>query len=294
LKRSNRLMLVFGVLLAVVAFGGVLIFGAGSGSAQPAAPTTVKVVTAVANVTLGTALDLPQLATVDMDVALAVDTYTDPNLLVGKVVRRTVLQGEAFKSTDFQAAAGLTSVDLTSSLKAGQVAVAISVDQVSGLGGLIQGGDFVDVLLTMTDQPSPAKAPVVLPLADPKTGFPWTTVPESDLNNTTIKVLVQNVQVLGLVGGASAAATNGTDSTGGAATDPNTGQPVSTAKLVILSVTPQQAELVSFAQVDGNLSLLLRSPGDAAAADAKTTGVTLRELVDHYGVLPPRVIDTTP
>jgi Flp pilus assembly protein CpaB len=286
-------MLVFGVLLAVVAFGGVLIFGAGSGSAQPAAPTTVKVVTAVANVTLGTALELPQLATVDMDVALAVDTYTDPNLLVGKVVRRTVLQGEAFKSTDFQAAAGLSSVDLTSSLKAGQVAIAVNVDQVDGLGGLIQGGDFVDVLLTMTDQPSPPKAPVVLPNADPATGYPFTKVPDELLNNTTIKVLVQNVQVLGLVG-ASAAATNGTDSTGGAATDPNTGQPVSTAKLVILSVTPQQAELVRFAQVDGNLSLLLRSPGDAAVADAKTTGVTLRELVDHYGVLPPRVIDTTP
>jgi Flp pilus assembly protein CpaB len=290
-------MLVFGVLLAVVAFGGVLIFGAGSGNAQPAAPATVKVVTAAANVSLGTALDLTQLGTTDMEVALAVDTYTDPNQLVGKVVRRTVLQGEAFKSSDFQAAAGLSPVDVTSSLKAGQVAIAINVDQVSGLGGLIQAGDNVDVLLTMTDQPSPAKAPVVLPVADAVTGFPWTSVEENDLNNTTIKVLVQNVQVLGMVSAASTASNtaSGTDSTSGsAAVDPNTGQPVSSSKLMILSVTPQQAELVRFAQADGNLSLLLRSPADAAAADVKTTGVTLRELVDHYGVLPPRVIDTTP
>jgi Flp pilus assembly protein CpaB len=226
-----------------------------------------------------------------MDVTLAVDTYHDPNELVGKVVRRTVLQGETFKSSDFQSAAGLSALDVTSSLKAGQVAVAVKVDDITGLGGLIQGGDYVDVLLAMTDQPSPPKAPVVLPIPDPATGFPWTEVTDNDLNNTTIKLLVQNVQVLGFVG-TPAAAASGTEGT--PAVDPNTGQPAVSSKVAILSVTPQEAELVRFAQIDGNLSLLLRSPGDSAAADAKTTGVTLRELVDHYGVLPPRVIDTAP
>jgi Flp pilus assembly protein CpaB len=289
-------MLVFGVLLAVVAFGGVIIFGAGSGSAQPAPPTTQKVVTAAANVTLGTALDLPQLATIDMPVVDALDTYADPNQLVGKVVRRTVLQGEAFKSSDFLAAVGLSPVDVTSSLKAGHVAIAVPLDQVSGLAGLIQGGDYVDVLLAMTEQEK--KDPVVLQGTDPVTGALWGAVVQPDLNHTTIKVLVQNVQVLGIVGGSSSASNtstaNGTDASGGAATDPNTGAPITTAKLAILSVTPQQAEQVRFAQIDGNLSLLLRSPEDSAAADTKTTGITLRELVDHYGVLPPRVIYTTP
>jgi Flp pilus assembly protein CpaB len=295
LKRSNRLMLVFGVLLAVVAFGGVLLFGAGSGTAQPAAPTTVKVVTAAADVSLGTALTLTELGTVDMDIALSLDTYHESSQLVGMVVRRTVHQGDAFKTTDFLAAPGVSAADVTSGLKAGQVAVAISVDQVAGVGSLIQAGDSVDVMLALSDQPEPPRAPVVVPLKDPVTGYPWTPVPPQELNNTSIKVLVQNVQVLGLVGGsssASAATTDGTDST--AATDPNTGQPAVKASIVILSVTPQEAELVRFAQLDGNLSLLLRSPGDAGAADVKTTGVTLRELVDHYGVLPPRVIDTTP
>jgi Flp pilus assembly protein CpaB len=290
LKRSNRLMLVFGVLLAVVAFGGVLMFGAGSGNAKPAPPTTVKVVTAAADIPLGTALDVTQLGSVDMEVALAVDTYRDSSQLVGKVVRRTVHLGDAFKSTDFQAAAGVSSVDVTSSLAAGQVAMAVTVDQVTGVGSLIQAGDSVDVMLTATDQPDPGKAPVVLPIPDKDTGMPFTKVDNENLNNTTIKVLVQNVQVLGIV--ASAAATNGTDA-GTATTDAN-GVPTPTTSTLILSVTPQEAELVRFAQVDGNLSLLLRSPGDTKAADVPTTGVTLRELVDHYGVLPPRVIDTTP
>ena len=50
--------------------------------------------------------------------------------------------------------------------------------------------------------------------------------------------------------------------------------------------------MVRFAQLDGNLYLLLRAPADVAAADVETTGITLRELVDRHGVLPPRVIIT--
>ena len=57
-------------------------------------------------------------------------------------------------------------------------------------------------------------------------------------------------------------------------------------------MTPQQAELIRFTQLDGNLSLVLRAPGDAEAAPVTTTGITLRELVDRFGVLPPRIILT--
>ena len=52
--------------------------------------------------------------------------------------------------------------------------------------------------------------------------------------------------------------------------------------------------MVRFAQEGDpmNLYLLLRSPADVAAEDVETTGITLRELVDRHGVLPPRVIIT--
>ena len=109
------------------------------------------------------------------------------------------------------------------------------------------------------------------------------SIPDTLLNHTTIKVLVQNVQVLGTTAPPISSGQGGT-------VDPNTGKPAATATVVILSVTPQQAEEIRFAELDGNLSLLLRSPQDAAAADVTTTGVTLRELVDDHGVLPPRVV----
>ncbi|MEA2676474.1 MAG: hypothetical protein QOJ81_615, partial [Chloroflexota bacterium] len=60
--------------------------------------------------------------------------------------------------------------------------------------------------------------------------------------------------------------------------------------IVVLAVTAQQSEIVRYGQLDGNISLVLRAPGDAGAPDAATTGITLRWLVDHYGVLPPQAV----
>jgi pilus assembly protein CpaB len=272
-------MLLVGVLLAVVAFGGVLMFGSRSGNSGPAQPQTVSVVTALRDIPLGTRLVDTDLGTADMPTGEAVDTYRDAALLRGLVVRRTVMAGRPFTSADFQSGSA-NALDVTTGLKAGQRAMAVAVNSLSGVGSLIQAGDFVDVMLAITDQPDPNKAPVVAEFRDPL-GLPVTKLQDEWLNNTTIKVLVQNVQVLGTI-----LPTVNADQAQAASSDE---QP---QNLAVLSVTPQQAELIRFAQLDGNLYLLLRSPEDVAAADVETTGVTLRELVDQWGVLPPRVIIT--
>ena len=70
---------------------------------------------------------------------------------------------------------------------------------------------------------------------------------------------------------------------------------------MILAVTPQQAEVIKFAQMDASVTLLLRSAEDfidPLTGEAKvpetveTTGVILKTLVDLYGVLPPEIIQT--
>jgi Flp pilus assembly protein CpaB len=275
LKRSNRLMLVFGVLLAIVAFGGVLLFGSGSGDSTPPPPDTAAVVTAAVDVPLGTALDASMLTTVQKPLDETTDTYSDPTDLIGHVVRQTVRQGQTFTSAVFDAGTGLNAPDVTSNLAPGQVAMAINVDPVAGVGSLIQTGDHVDVVLALYD--SDGKNPVVYPSkGDPE--LQRALMDDSMLNNTTVKVLVQNVQVLGTL---RAPTPDGSDTS------------TLTDMTVILSVTPQQAEMVRFTQADGNLSLLLRSPEDADAPDAVTTGITLRTLVDTYGVLPPQMVTTT-
>jgi Flp pilus assembly protein CpaB len=66
--------------------------------------------------------------------------------------------------------------------------------------------------------------------------------------------------------------------------DPSVVQP---DMIAVLAVSPQQAEVIRFAQLDGNVSLALRSPADFSSGAVTTSGVTLQQLVDNYGVLPP-------
>jgi pilus assembly protein CpaB len=277
-------MLTLGVLLAVVAFGGVLLFGSTPGNTAPgdAQGGNVTVVTAAQDVLLGTPLDAALLATIEMPTADATGTYRDPAQLLGLVVRRTVRQGEAFKSTDFSTTVGVDAPEIASNLAPGERAMAIAIDPLSAVGALVQVGDFVDVMLAITDQPDPTKFPAAGAFTD-EAGLPISLISADAINNTSIKILVQNVQVLGIL-----APPLGPE--GGAEEDPNTGLPLSGRGIAIISVTPQEAELVRFAQLDGNLSLIMRSPADAASPDQETTGVTLRQLVDEHGVLPPRPV----
>ena len=104
---------------------------------------------------------------------------------------------------------------MTQALKPGQVGIAVSVDSLTGVGNLIQDGDYVDVVLSESVQ-------VVINApkggASSSNGAPFTSLGDV-ANNTSIKVLVQNVQVVGHA--AAAANPDGTQQV-----DPNTGQPV--------------------------------------------------------------------
>jgi Flp pilus assembly protein CpaB len=217
----------------------------------------------------------------DVPVADAALGFQNTDVLVGRVVRQTIPAGTVLTPSVFQSSGTTNAVDVTQALKPGQVAISVSVDSLTGVGNLIQDGDFVDVVLSESVQ-------VVINAPKGGTsssnGAPFTSLGDV-ANNTSVKVLVQNVQVVG-----HAAAVANPD--GSQQVDPNTGQPVTGEQVLILSVTPQQAEIIRFGQTDANakLGLILRAPSDDSAADVETTGVTLRELVDKYGVLPPQTI----
>jgi Flp pilus assembly protein CpaB len=170
--------------------------------------------------------------------------------------------------------------------------LAVQVDQVSGVGTVIKTGDYVDM---------------VIGIAADK--FPVITLNPTDnsvqvlagLNNTSVKLLLQGLQVMGtLLPPAAPPANSGTatppPTTGGGPTTLN-GQ----SQIVILAVTAQQAEVVKFAQLDGSVTLALRSIDDFVdpatgqplpPTSAETTGIILKTLVDSYGVLPPELVQT--
>jgi len=170
--------------------------------------------------------------------------------------------------------------------------MAVQVDQVSGVGTLTQAGDFVDMVVGFTAD----KFPVVTVNPDDAT---ITTV--AGVNGTSVKALLQGVQVVGTLLPPPPAETtdpNAPAPSGGPSTTLNGQQ-----QIVILAVNTQQAEVIKYAQLDGSISLVLRATKDfvdpvtgdplppETIVPVTTSGITLKTLVDDYGVLVPELVE---
>jgi Flp pilus assembly protein CpaB len=208
--------------------------------------------------------------------------------VVGKTARQTVAVG-AYVPQSAISGTGSIAVDIAGELNPGERAMAISVDELHGVGTLIQPGDRVDVVFTFTSVGADPEIPVVL-LVPRSANF---TCPDNKLacdlglksNPVSVKVVVQNVRVVGtLLSGPN------TQAGGAQTTPPPDAGPVLTGRteLVMLAVNAQQAEVLRYGQTLASpMTLLLRSPQDAAAAADDTSGIILKNLLEEYGVLPP-------
>jgi Flp pilus assembly protein CpaB len=291
LKRSNRLILLIGVFLAALAFVLVVILlgGKGAGTGTPATnvpPAKVPVVVAARNIALGVTITTDMVATQDVvPTAVLAGAFAAPSQVIGQVIRQSLTEGQ-------QLTAGIFSqTNQSFEVPAGFSAIAVQVDQVTGAGTLIQAGDYVDVVA----QISPA-FPLVLANGSICAAVPpQPQVPDACYDHTSVKVLLQGIQVVATLlppppaaadGAAPAAPTDGTTALNGQ------------QEIVLLAVTQQQAEVIKFAQADGGvngLSLTLRSPKDFVDASGnpivpvtvKTTGLILKTMIDSWGVLPP-------
>jgi pilus assembly protein CpaB len=283
--------MIMGVFLAVVAFVGVLALGNRPAEAADQQIPMTYVVVSKMLVSPGTALGAAHLDVKQIPEAEAPATaYRDPNLLVGSVVRRTVAHGQTFDAADFQSQGSARGDDVVRNLKPGLRAMAVKVDQVTGVGTLIQPGDRVDVVIAISDADQKFQ---VIGDDKPNKEYPDTrfykTI-EDLINTTSVKVLVQNAEVLGTLLQAPPPGSGAAPDASPAPTTNGGMQLTAQEQVVIVAVAPQDVEKIRFGQLDGNLSLVLRSTGDAAATPVDTTGVTLRELVEKHGVLPPKSV----
>jgi Flp pilus assembly protein CpaB len=295
LKRSNRLVLLIGIFLAIVAFVLVLVTIGnpnGGGPKASVAPTTQQYVVAAKDIPLGARIQQDDLTYHEVPVGTGpTNGFTDTASVIGQIARQPAATG-GYVTTD---TVGSNDGQIqTLDCPTGLVCIAVQVDQVSGVGTLTQAGDHVDMIVGLTAD----KFPVVTVNPDDAS---ITTV--AGLNGTSVKALLQGLQVVGTLlppppadNGTTPSASPGTS--GGSSTALNGQQ-----QIVILAVTTQQAEVIKYAQLDGSISLVLRSTGDfidPATGDplppetivpVTTTGVTLKILVDDYGVLVPELVE---
>ena len=288
MKRSNRLILLIGVFLAVIAFIGIIVITSGEGgTGTPAEVTKAKTVLSKVAIPLGVEVTEAMLKVEEVDLTVRPATaFGETALVVGKIARANINPNQTLTADLF--GGGTTGTVVQIDTPAGLRAIAIQVDQVSGVGTVIRAGDIVDMLVGIGAD----KFPVV------------TVNPDDDsitvvagVNSTSVKLLVQGMQVLGTLlppppvdaQGQPVVNEDGTALTG-------------QQQIVIVAATAQQAEIIKFAQLDGSISLVLRSLDDferdpqtqqllPRVPDA-TTGVILKTLIDEHGVLIPQLVET--
>jgi Flp pilus assembly protein CpaB len=287
LKRSNRLILLIGFVLAIGAFAGIFVM-LSNGTTKPP-PETSSFVVAAADIPIGTSISKEMLTTSTVPKGTQPgDSFGLVEQVVGKVAR-TDIKKDAYISTGSFSSTSSQS-NIAGLLPTGYRALPVRVDQVNGVGTLIQPGDHVDVVVTMGG----ASFPVVT--TDPTTKV-LTVV--TGVNTTSVKDVIQNVQVVATLASLSPVPAQ-SGSTGAAAPASGTVVSAESVQIVVLAVTAQQAEVLRFSEVDGTndqsgtptVTLLLRSTLDKDLPPDDTTGITLRQLVDHWAVLPPQIVET--
>ncbi len=215
-------------------------------------------------------------------------------------------------------------------LPAGLVGMAVQVDQVSGVGTLTKPGDHVDMVVALTGEvfpvvtvnpdddsittggghqrhvhqgaaPGDAGRGRCFRRRPPRTGHPRPAADRQQKPRSTASSRSSSSRPppLGTLLPPPPA------DTGNNAEAPATDETALTGQqqIVILAVTAQQAEVIKYSQGQASISLVLRSADDFRDPTTKeplppetiipvtTTGITLKTLVDDYGVLIPELVE---
>jgi Flp pilus assembly protein CpaB len=291
-KRSNRLVILVGLLLAVLAFVAIVILLNQEQETAPIEEQTVTVLVATEAIDIGEEVTPDKVEAVDVQPGAVQQTpLSDPSQVAGQpavfaVPARSQLTAEAI---------GLGNpliVDFARILEPGEKAVSFQVERVGGLDFLVKPGDTVDIVVTedVTVLQETADSAANTDPDAPRRFEPVTGLE----GQRTVKAILQNKRVV-YVSATRAVQQEPVDTNNDGVIDEQDEQ----AALVIESVvivfagTAEDAELMRFAQRDvnenGSLSVVVRHPDDDEIED--TLGITIDQVVEEFGLRIPGIVE---
>ena len=312
MKRSNRLLILLGLIVAISGAVAAAVVANGSGggttsngpspstSPTPTPEPTVQVVVAKQDIHAGDAITAAMVTLKSMTQserdALGGGTFTSVDQVVGRIAGSDIGNGKAIvDSRDFvtNGGAAVEGADLAGSIAQGMDAVSMEVDQVTGVGTLLRPGDHVDIILSVyVDQ---------LAITGVKAGATTVlNIPGSA--QVTTKMAIRNRRVLATL--LAPVVSDAVPTAAGSEAPVVTPSPSSPLvqfsqrhMLVVVEVMPEEAEIINWAQraeqttprnyIDLSLALRSRSDDAAKASHTDTGGITYYQLIQNYGVLPP-------
>lgn len=287
-KRSNRLVILVGIILAVLAFVAVIIM-LNSRPPQTAEEEEVLATVLVANrdIAVGDQVTPADVEVTEIDPeAVSGTAFVDPSQLGNRVALYEVPEGAQVNEEVFGQLSG--TVDLVAQLQPGEKAVAVQVDRVTGLDFLLKQGDHIDVILAQNLQ-------VLQPTADSLENPdqpPRFEVIQGLENARTVKAVLQNKRVLYVSETRIQAEEEPEPTPGAEPAQPEVETPIERV-IIVFAGTDVDAELVKFAMRDdaelGAFTVVLRHPEDDAIEE--TEGITIDGLIERYGVPIPGIVE---
>jgi Flp pilus assembly protein CpaB len=298
-KRSNRLVILVGVLLAILAFVLVVVLlNSQTPSAEDTEPTTATVLIATGDIAIGDPVTPDKVEPTEVPLAAAgSNALADPSQLGGQAAIIAVPAGSQVTSDVIGRAGG--AVAISSQLLPGEKAIAVRLDPTTGMNFLIEPGDTVDLIVsgqiqvlqeTADSVAARATDPSLSPRFEPVVGLE---------SARTVKTVLQNKRVLYV------SATNIPEQPDPNATPPPEGAvaaPVEIASIVVIFAgTDQDAEVLKFVQRDqselssensgsaGSVTVVIRAENDDTVET--TTGMTIDQLVADYGLPVPGIVN---
>lgn len=104
-------------------------------------PVRLPVLVAARDINFGKTLSEDDVTTIFVDQSPE-DSFSEQQKVIGRQVRLAIAAGDLILKDHFHDFS-----NLVSSIRAGERAIAVRVDEVTGVGGFVQPGDFVDVFL---------------------------------------------------------------------------------------------------------------------------------------------------
>lgn len=276
MKRSNRLVILVGILLAVLAFVGIVVVLNQNQASDQAGPVMETVLVATEDITIGQPVtpDVVETREVEADAVIG-EPLRDTSQVQGQPALFNIPEGT--QVTQAAVGLGVGAENLSAQLQSGEKAIAMVVDRVQGLNFLIQPGDTIDIV--MSAHLSSDDDPFII---------------------RTVKTVLQNKRVL-YVSGTNIAPQPTAEEEQQTEGEPATPAAPITSVVIVFAGTDQDAEVIRFGQrvetefdagSAATLSVTLRTNDDEAIE--ATTGITLETLVDDYGVLVPALEDIVP
>ncbi len=293
MKRSNRLVILVGVLLAVLAFVAIVILL--NQREQEVAPEAVTqtVLVATRDIAIGEPVtpDVVEEQEIDPEAIqgtpLVSTTAVSGQPAVFPIPEGSQVSGEAIGLGNNLA------VNIPALLNPGEKAIAFQVDRVTGLDFLLKPGDTIDVVTTQSInvlQETADSAASTDEEAPPR----FEAIPGLEAARS-VKAILQDKRVL-YVSATRAQEQEPIDTNGDGVINEADEQPAQAAidsVIVVIAGTAQDAEVIKFAQNDvsevGSLTAIVRHADDDAVEE--TLGITIDQLVEEYGLRIPNIVE---